>query len=104
VYEGEFDLARANFKRALPVSQKMDLHTDALKAYENLGMVFISAWNYLSASENLLEAVEICRQIGDLRSEAIALGNLGTIYRYTWRPEKALQNFQQAFLIDTPGE
>ena len=46
-----------------------------------------------------MQALSIAREIGDARSEAIHLGNVGTVYKGQRNFEKAIDHFRQSIAI-----
>ncbi|HLX40326.1 MAG TPA: tetratricopeptide repeat protein [Ktedonobacteraceae bacterium] len=91
-----YDQAIEYFQQALPMNHNKPIEGNNLghlgNAYASIGQIDV-ALDYLQRASNL------CRDIGDQRSEAFWLGRLGDAYHQSGHLEEAMASLQQALTL-----
>ncbi len=67
--------------------------------YTNLGIVYFESGSYDKAKENHYAGLELAKELGNKRLQAIGLGSLGSVYEREGEFKKALELFTQDLLI-----
>ena len=65
----------------------------------NLGIVYREQGHLDRAIEIFSQAIDVCREVGDKRSEGINLGNLGNVYQNQGQCDSAIEHLSQALAI-----
>ncbi|MEQ8627147.1 response regulator [Ekhidna sp.] len=93
------DFGITELKRALEISQQLDIKGRLASNYTNLGNAFENLGRYDSAIYYTTKAIELKLAIGDSTSAAGTMGNLGLVYHNMNNPEKAMAYFESALEI-----
>src|SRR5690606_15076272 len=67
--------------------------------YNNMGLMYYAQYDYPSALKHLKQSLEIDRNIGDRKSAAGAMINIGIIYTYLDSLDKSAQLYQEAYQL-----
>ncbi len=106
--EGNYENARANFKKALEMRQIGNRASEAATCH-NLATIDVHEGNYENARTNFKKALEMLQAIGNRVGEAATWHNLATIDLREGNYENARTNFKKALemlqaIEDRPGE
>ena len=95
------DYARGSAACQKAVSIAVELGEDSFRQYvlHDLAHSCIKAGRYHEAIELSLRRFELCRQVGDLRGEALSMAVLGDAYHGLGRFEDAVSAFEQALPV-----
>jgi DNA-binding SARP family transcriptional activator/DNA-binding XRE family transcriptional regulator len=95
------DYARGSAACQKAVSIAVELGEDSFRQYalHDLAHICIKAGRYHEAIDLSLRRFELCRQVGDLRGEALSMCVLGDAYHGLGRFEDAVAAFEQALPV-----
>lgn len=78
--KGDYKQARKSFEQALSIQKEIKgSEEDMLQSYINLGMVFKSEGDTVSAINMLKKGLAVARKYGNKQGEAVVLNNLGSL-------------------------
>ena len=83
----------------IPLHQANQDSMGLASLYTNLGIVYFESGNYDKAKENHYAGLELAKELGNKRLQAIGLGSLGSVFEREGEFEKALTLFTQDLLI-----
>lgn len=96
---GQQDKKDDYFAKALQAMHETGDITNEAGVRTSWSFILLSEGNYQSALDNLLPSLELFRALRDVYGEIAALNTLGAIYYNLGAPQKALEYFQQSFLL-----
>jgi CHAT domain-containing protein/Tfp pilus assembly protein PilF len=76
--EGKSEQAIKTLREAIELGQSLDVPSSALY-WSNLGLAYLDTGQQGEAQNAFRQAIDLTRQIGDVRGEARCLGNLGNV-------------------------
>ncbi|MDN5202716.1 tetratricopeptide repeat protein [Fulvivirgaceae bacterium BMA10] len=94
-----FPEADSCFRQMIILADSLGNKTWAPKAYNQLARNFYFMYDYSSAIENFTIALNLERENGDLKRQAIALSNIGECYHYLKEYDKALDSYKESLAI-----
>lgn len=104
-HSGNYKLAIQNFERARQDYLSHDLPLDAAEMANNLSVAFLQAKQNKNALEAVSGTASIFEEAGDIRRQAIALGNLGAAQEANKMREEAVASYKKsATLFEQCGE
>ncbi len=90
------DKAEKYLKRAILLSDSLELTANLMNAYTNLGKLYFHKKDYVKAENYLLEAQKIVEKSGDIKSTINGLNNLGEVLIKNRQYENGKKYIEQA--------
>lgn len=97
--QGEYDEALRHYRSALALFSKLDHLVGRVITISNLAAVFNAQREWQAARDYLLQAVKLSEELGDPRSIATALHNLGDGYLQTGERQLAIDAYRRSAAI-----
>jgi CHAT domain-containing protein/Tfp pilus assembly protein PilF len=98
--QGNSDLARSYFRKALPLLEKLGDDYGVMRVLNNLGEMQEGTGNYGSALQYFTRALRLARKAGDKDGEAGHWHNLGTVYEGQKRYDLATNAYRKSLALD----
>ncbi len=98
-YEGQYEIAAAQFKECLQISQQLDDRYSQAVLLNNLGTIYHVWKEYPKAHHFYQQSLILCREIGDMQGAALALNNLGEIATALGHYSNAIKYAHEALQI-----
>lgn len=92
----KFQAARDGFQKCVEMLSQTDQEKDLAEMRNNLSVTFIDLHEPQQAYDTVLGTDLIFEKLGDKKSQAMALANLGTALQSLGRKEEALTTFEQS--------
>ncbi len=96
---GRYREAAQNYQQSLELDPATHFPTFRLAGLMGLGTTHLALKEYAHAEERLREALQLARELGNVRAEANALAQLGRCYRPLGSLERAREHFGAALEI-----
>jgi len=97
--QGEFDEALRHYRSALTLFAELDHLVGRVITISNLAAVFNAQRDWQAARDYLVQAVDLSTELGDQRSIATALHNLGDGYIQTGERQLAIDAYRRSAAI-----
>lgn len=99
------DLAVTQFEKAINALEEGENALELARVKINLGTVQAVTGDYIDATSNFEDAIELCSQTGDIRQQAYALSGAAHVYLLDHDPDIAIEYLDEALnIFETIGE
>ncbi len=98
-HQGNFDLARKVYKRALTESREINDISNIIKADHGLAAIAVLQKDFASAQKFCKEALALCRKLKDEMLTAYILGSLGDLELSKGKPKSARPYIEECLEI-----
>ena len=92
---GNFAEAIEIIERQIPLHEANQDSMGLASLHTNLGIVYFESGNYEKAMENHYAGLELAKELGNKRLQAIGLGSLGSVYERQGEFEKGRRAIHQ---------
>ncbi|OAV43386.1 tetratricopeptide repeat protein [Lewinella sp. 4G2] len=96
---GNFGEGIGIIENQIPLHQANQDNMGLANLYTNLGIIYFESGNYDKAKENHYAGLELARELGIKRLQAIGFGSLGSVYEKEGNYEEAVDLFTKDLLI-----
>lgn len=98
-FESDHDRAKSYAHQQLEIARKLDSKKIFIRAYDNLGYLFLSNGEYKQALEFLIKGLTLKEEMQDNEGIAISLAGIGNIYYHNNNYNKCLEYWEKCLEI-----